>query len=94
MPAWAWVVIVVVAVVVVAIVVWRALAAKRTRSLQGRFGPEHDDRLCRVCPILLLQRGLNLPQMVAVHMPSVHRSVGGYPSGPAGGAPVEDHLPG
>lgn len=45
MPAWAWVVIVVVAVVVVAIVVWRALAAKRTRSLQGRFGPEYDRTL-------------------------------------------------
>jgi hypothetical protein len=42
MPAWAWIVIVVVAAVVVAVVVWRALAAKRTRALQGRFGPEYD----------------------------------------------------
>jgi hypothetical protein len=45
MPAWAWVVIVVVAVVVVALAVWRALAAKRTRTLQGRFGPEYDRAL-------------------------------------------------
>ncbi|HZS25338.1 MAG TPA: hypothetical protein VFA30_10175 [Gaiellaceae bacterium] len=30
------------AVVVVALVVWRALAARRTRTLQGRFGPEYD----------------------------------------------------
>jgi hypothetical protein len=28
--------------VLVAIVIWRALAAKRTRTLQGRFGPEYD----------------------------------------------------
>jgi hypothetical protein len=45
MPAWAWVVIVVVAVVVVALAVWRALAARRTRTLQGRFGPEYDRAL-------------------------------------------------
>jgi hypothetical protein len=42
MPAWAWAIIVVAAVVLVAIVVWRAVAAKRTRTLQGRFGPEYD----------------------------------------------------
>jgi hypothetical protein len=42
MPGWAWAIIVVAAVVLVAIVVWRALAAKKTRALQGRFGPEYD----------------------------------------------------
>jgi hypothetical protein len=41
MPGWAWAVIVVAALVVVAIVVWRAVAARRTRMLQGRFGPEY-----------------------------------------------------
>src|SRR3954454_12229970 len=45
MPGWAWAIIVVAAVVLVAIVVWRALAAKKTRSLQGRFGPEYDRAL-------------------------------------------------
>src|SRR5581483_5539156 len=42
MPAWGWILIAVAAVVVVALVVWRALAARRTRTLQGRFGPEYD----------------------------------------------------
>lgn len=42
MPAWAWVLIVAAAVLVVAVVVWRALAARRTRALQGRFGSEYD----------------------------------------------------
>jgi hypothetical protein len=45
MPTWAWIVIVVVAVVVVAVVVWRALSAKRTRALQGQFGPEYERAL-------------------------------------------------
>ena len=45
MPGWAWAIIVVAAVVVVAIVVWRALAAKKTRMLQGRFGSEYDRTL-------------------------------------------------
>jgi hypothetical protein len=45
MPGWAWAIIVVAAVVLVAIVVWRALAARRTRTLQGRFGPEYDRAL-------------------------------------------------
>src|SRR3954467_3888612 len=45
MPGWAWAIIVVAAVVLVAIVVWRALATKKTRSLQGRFGPEYDRAL-------------------------------------------------
>jgi hypothetical protein len=42
MAAWIWALIGVAAVVVLAIVVWRALAARRTRTLQGRFGPEYD----------------------------------------------------
>ena len=45
MPGWAWAIIVVAAVVLVAIVVWRARAAKKTRTLQGRFGPEYDRTL-------------------------------------------------
>ena len=45
MPGWAWAIIVVAAVVLVAIVVWRALATKKTRALQGRFGPEYDRAL-------------------------------------------------
>ena len=45
MPGWAWAIIEVAAVVVVALVVWRAFAAKRTRTLQGRFGPEYDRTL-------------------------------------------------
>jgi len=45
MPSWAWVIIIVAAVLVVGIVVWRALASKRTRELQGRFGPEYDRTL-------------------------------------------------
>jgi hypothetical protein len=32
-------------VVVVALIVWRATAARRTRTLQGRFGPEYDRTL-------------------------------------------------
>jgi hypothetical protein len=47
MPGWVWAVIVIAAVVVVALVVWRAVAAKRTRALQGRFGPEYDRTLDR-----------------------------------------------
>jgi hypothetical protein len=45
MPAWIWAVIVVAVIVVVAIVVWRAVAARRTRTLQERFGPEYDRAL-------------------------------------------------
>ena len=45
MPGWAWAIIVVGAVVVVAIVVWQALKQRRTRTLQGRFGPEYDRTL-------------------------------------------------
>lgn len=42
MPSWAWILIAVVAVAVVAAVVWRALAARKTKELQERFGPEYD----------------------------------------------------
>jgi len=45
MAAWIWALIVVAAVVVVAIVVWRAFAARRTRTLRERFGPEYDRTL-------------------------------------------------
>ena len=47
MPGWAWALIAVAAVVVIAVVVWRALAARRTRGLQERFGPEYDRTLDR-----------------------------------------------
>jgi len=42
MPSWVWVVIAVAVVVVLAVVVWRALARRRTGRLQGQFGPEYD----------------------------------------------------
>lgn len=42
MPTWVWLVIVLVAIVVIAGAVWQALAAKRTKRLQERFGPEYD----------------------------------------------------
>jgi len=45
MAAWIWALIVAAAVVVVAVVAWRALAARRTRTLQSRFGPEYDRTL-------------------------------------------------
>lgn len=45
MPAWVWVLIIVAAVIVVAAVVWRALASRRTRTLQDRFGPEYNRTL-------------------------------------------------
>src|SRR4051794_25659284 len=42
MPGYAWAIIIVVALLLAAVIVWRALASKRTRALQGRFGPEYD----------------------------------------------------
>lgn len=45
MPAWVWVLIIAAAAIVVAAVVWRALAARRTRTLQDRFGPEYNRTL-------------------------------------------------
>jgi hypothetical protein len=41
MDTWVWIVIAAAAVVVIA-VVWAATRARRTRSLQGRFGGEYD----------------------------------------------------
>ena len=42
MPAWVWVLIAVVVVAVLAVVVWQAMARKKTGHLQDRFGPEYD----------------------------------------------------
>lgn len=42
MSSWIWVLIAVVAVVVVAVVLWQALAQRRTGRLRGQFGPEYD----------------------------------------------------
>jgi hypothetical protein len=42
MATWVWIVIAVAAVVVLALVLWSALRARRTRSLQEGFGPEYD----------------------------------------------------
>jgi hypothetical protein len=47
MPGWAWALIAVAAVIVVALVVWQALKARRTRTLQERFGPEYERTLDR-----------------------------------------------
>ena len=47
MPGWAWVLVAVVVIIMVALVVWQALRARRTRRLQGRFGPEYDRTLDR-----------------------------------------------
>ena len=42
MPGWAWAIVIAAAIVVVALVVWQALKARRTRTLQDRFGPEYE----------------------------------------------------
>ncbi len=42
MPGWAWALVAVAAIVAIALVVWQALKARRTRSLQERFGPEYE----------------------------------------------------
>jgi hypothetical protein len=42
MSSWVWIVIALAVVVVVGGVVWRALAARRTKDLRERFGPEYD----------------------------------------------------
>jgi hypothetical protein len=41
MPGWAWALVAVGALVVVALVIWQAMKQRRTRALQGRFGPEY-----------------------------------------------------
>jgi FtsZ-interacting cell division protein ZipA len=47
MPGWVWALIAVGVIIVVALVVWQAMKAKKTRTLQGRFGPEYDRTLER-----------------------------------------------
>jgi hypothetical protein len=42
MPAWGWVLIAVGVVVVLALVLWQALARRRTTRLQRQFGPEYE----------------------------------------------------
>jgi hypothetical protein len=45
MPGWAWALIAAGAIVVLALVVWQSLNARRTRTLQHRFGSEYDRTL-------------------------------------------------
>jgi hypothetical protein len=45
MPGWAWALVAVGALVVVALVIGQAMKQRRTRALQGRFGPEYDRTL-------------------------------------------------
>jgi hypothetical protein len=42
MPSWVWVLIAVAVVVVLAVIVWQALARRRTGRLQEQFGPEYN----------------------------------------------------
>lgn len=42
MPSWVWVLIAIAVVVVLAVVLWRALARRRSARLQQQFGPEYD----------------------------------------------------
>ena len=42
MPGWLWVVIVVAALIIIGAVAMAATRARRSRELQGRFGPEYD----------------------------------------------------
>jgi FtsZ-interacting cell division protein ZipA len=45
MSSWLWVLIAIVVVAVLALVVWQALARRRTGKLQQQFGPEYDRTL-------------------------------------------------
>jgi hypothetical protein len=45
MPSWVWVLIAIAVVAVLAVVVWQALARRRTGRLQQQFGPEYDRTL-------------------------------------------------
>jgi FtsZ-interacting cell division protein ZipA len=45
MPSWVWVLIAIAVVAVLAVVLWRALARRRTSRLQQQFGPEYDRTL-------------------------------------------------
>jgi hypothetical protein len=42
MPSWVWALIAIAVVGVLAVVVWQALARRRTRRLQHQFGPEYE----------------------------------------------------
>jgi FtsZ-interacting cell division protein ZipA len=45
MPSWVWVLIAIAVVAVLAVVLWQALARRRTGRLQQQFGPEYDRAL-------------------------------------------------
>jgi hypothetical protein len=45
MPSWLWVLIAIAVIVVLAVVVWQALARRRTGRLQQQFGPEYERTL-------------------------------------------------
>jgi len=45
MPSWVWVLIAVGVVLVLALVIWQAMARRRTDKLRGQFGPEYDRAL-------------------------------------------------
>jgi FtsZ-interacting cell division protein ZipA len=45
MPSWVWVLIAIAIVVVLAVVVWQAMARRRTDKLQRQFGREYDRTL-------------------------------------------------
>ena len=42
MPGWLWVVIVIAALIIIGAIAAQAMRARRSRALQGRFGPEYD----------------------------------------------------
>lgn len=42
MPVWGWILIGVAAILVVGIIVWQAMAQRRSSQLRERFGPEYD----------------------------------------------------
>jgi len=42
MPGWVWVLIAIAVVVLLGVVMWQALARRRTERLRDRFGPEYD----------------------------------------------------
>jgi len=45
MPSWVWVLIAIAVVAVLAVVLWQAVARRRTGKLQEQFGPEYDRTL-------------------------------------------------
>ena len=42
MPTWVWILIAAAAVLVVAVAAWTMVKQRRTKQLQGQFGPEYD----------------------------------------------------